>query len=78
MLQEFAHKLAEDIQSAVKNGPTPSDHIQQIVAAAVKRLNLVSREEFDTQTIVLQRSRAKVDALEKQLDDLQAKLDQLN
>lgn len=74
MLQDFAQKLAADIQAAAQSGPTPADHIQQIVAAAVKRLNLVSREEFDTQNIVLQRTRSKVDALEAQLDKLQEQL----
>ncbi|MCV6615334.1 MAG: accessory factor UbiK family protein [Cellvibrionaceae bacterium] len=78
MLQDFAQKLASDIHTAIESGPTPKDHLQQMIQAAVKRLNLVSREEFDTQAIVLQRSRSKIEAMEKQLAELQAQLDQLS
>ena len=36
------------------------------------KLELVSQEEFDTQRAVLMRSREKIDALEKQLAELEA------
>jgi BMFP domain-containing protein YqiC len=34
-------------------------------------MNLVSREEFDAQAAVLQRTRLKVEALEQQLQELE-------
>jgi hypothetical protein len=37
-------------------------------------LNLVTREEFDLQTAVLAKTRAKLAELEKQLADLEAKI----
>lgn len=77
MLQDFAQKLAQDIHSTIENGPAAAGQIQQVVTAAVKRLNLVGRDEFDAQAIVLQRSREKIDAMEKQLEQLQAQLEQL-
>ncbi len=77
MLQDFAQKLAQDIHGAMENGPAAPSQIQHIITAAVKRLNLVGRDEFDAQTIVLQRSREKIDAMEKQLEQLEKQLEQL-
>lgn len=38
-----------------------------IIQSAIERLDLVSREEFDAQAEVLNKTRAKLDALEEQL-----------
>ena len=38
------------------------------------KLDLVTREEFDVQRKLLERSRAKIDALEQQVAELEAKL----
>jgi BMFP domain-containing protein YqiC len=38
------------------------------------KLDLVTREEFDAQRAVLLRSREKIDALERQLAELEASL----
>lgn len=45
-----------------------------LLQGAFSRLDLVSREEFDTQMAVLARTRAKVDALEARLGELEARL----
>jgi BMFP domain-containing protein YqiC len=37
----------------------------------LRRLDLVTREEFDVQTQLLARTRAKVDELEKRIADLE-------
>lgn len=42
------------------------------LTAALGRMNLVTREEFDVQQAVLQRTRQKLDRLEKQLAELEA------
>ena len=44
----------------------------QILQSAFSRLELVTREEFDTQQEVLARTRALVDALEKRVAELEA------
>lgn len=41
--------------------------IRQTVHAAISRMNLVTREEFEVQTQVLLRTRLKVEQLEKKL-----------
>ena len=47
---------------------------QLLVQNALSRLELVTREEFDAQTAVLQKTRSKIDALEQQLAALEKQL----
>ncbi len=44
-------------------------NIRTLVESALSKLDLVTREEFDLQTEVLARTREKLEALEKQLDE---------
>lgn len=48
-----------------------------VLADAFARLELVTREEFDAQTRVLARSREKLEALGRELQDLELRLTQL-
>ena len=47
--------------------------MRALLQGAFARLDLVSREEFDSQMVVLARTRAKVDALEARLAELEAR-----
>ena len=49
-----------------------------LVQSALGRLDVVSREEFDAQTAVLQRTRERLEALEKQIAALNQALDTPN
>ncbi|MBU0499178.1 MAG: accessory factor UbiK family protein [Gammaproteobacteria bacterium] len=46
-------------------------NLHSTLQAALARMNLVSREEFDVQAAVLRRTREKLDRLEKQLAELE-------
>lgn len=48
-------------------------NIRALMANAFAKMDLVTREEFDIQTAVLARTREKLEALEKQLADLESK-----
>lgn len=48
-------------------------NFRNILQSAFAKLDLVTREEFDTQTRVLARTRAKLEALEKKVAALQSK-----
>lgn len=50
---------------------------RQLVQAALKKLDFVSRDEFDAQTAVLERTRAKVAALEGEVAALTDLLERL-
>lgn len=49
--------------------------VRALVQAALQKLELVSREEFDAQSQVLQRTRSRVEELEKELEALTRELD---
>lgn len=75
MLASIAKQIANEISGALErtnlSEPLNSPQIQTLLQGAITKCNLVSREEFDAQTAVLQRTRAKVEALEKQLQVLE-------
>lgn len=48
-----------------------------LAQAALRKLDFVSREEFDAQTAVLERARAKVAALESELAAMLEQIDKL-
>lgn len=47
-------------------------NFRDVLAQGLRRLDLVTREEFDVQTQVLARTRAKIDALEQSVAELEA------
>ena len=49
-------------------------NMRALIQSAVSKLDIVSREEFDAQVAVLQRSRDKIEALEQQLAELNEQL----
>jgi BMFP domain-containing protein YqiC len=51
--------------------------MRSLAQSALSRLDMVSREEFDTQTEILQRTRTRVIALEAALEELTGQLETL-
>ena len=49
-----------------------SSQLKPLIESALKKLNLVSREEFDAQQAVLLRTREKLEALEQKLETLES------
>lgn len=47
-------------------------NLRAVLSEGIARLDLISREEFDVQQQVLARTRAKLEALEKQVAALEA------
>lgn len=73
MIEQFAKQLFNDINDTFsKSEHTPSaSQLKAIIESGLKRLNLVTREEFDAQTAVLLRTREKLDLLEQKLAELE-------
>ena len=46
--------------------------VQPVVEGLLNRMDLVTREEFEAQTLVLARTREKLEALEKQIAELES------
>lgn len=69
--------LSEKIlQNLPKGGKTLADDVKKnlkvALSSALDRMDLVTREEFDTQSALLERTRARLDALEEQISQLEA------
>ncbi|MFC4763305.1 accessory factor UbiK family protein [Dyella koreensis] len=47
-------------------------NFSDVLAQGLRRLDLVTREEFEVQSLLLARTRAKVDELERRVADLEA------
>lgn len=73
MIKNLTEKLAEEIQRQFANSDQllPTREIHIALQAALARLDLVTREEFDAQAAVLQRTRQKLEQLEQQLAALE-------
>jgi BMFP domain-containing protein YqiC len=74
-LSRLAQQVGERLQDVSQAPEEAQKGIQQIVRGAFDRLELVSREDFDILMDVLQRTRARVEALEKQVIALEEALD---
>lgn len=76
--QDTIESLAKRISvlSPVDVKPVQQDiesSIRSLLQSTLARMNLVSREEFDVQTAVLQRNREKLEQLEKEIEKLSGK-----
>ena len=61
LLPDNVQQMQEDLES----------NIHALLQGALSRMNLVTREEFDVQAALLQRTREKLEKLEKLLDELE-------
>ena len=72
-LDELAKQLAEAVPQGLKAvGDDLEKNFKSLLQSGIERLDLVSREEFDVQVGVLARTRAKLEALETRLAELEA------
>ncbi|MGK0440231.1 MAG: BMFP domain-containing protein YqiC [Pseudohongiellaceae bacterium] len=49
-------------------------NLRALASSSFSQLDLISKEEFDTQTEVLMRTREKLEQLEKQFDELKEQI----
>ena len=70
------------IQSVVENLPGKAgpfaeelqDYLRQSLSSTLNKMDIVTRHEFDIQAAVLQKTRSKVDELEKIIKELETSL----
>lgn len=78
-MQPFTTKsleeLAARIRKAVASSPAADveKNIKAMLQSGLARLDLVTREEFDTQTRVLAKTREKLEQLETRVAELEAR-----
>lgn len=73
-LDDIAKKLSDAVPERLKTAKDEmSKQFKQVLQTQLGKLDLVSRDEFDTQTQVLLRTRQKLEELEKKLTELENK-----
>ena len=72
-IDDLARRLSELVPPGLReSGEELQASFRGALQAGLGKLDLVTREEFDVQTQVLARTRAKVDELEKRVAELEA------
>lgn len=72
-IDEMTRKLAEAVPRELKNaGEDLQSRFRQVLENQLERMDLVTREEFEIQKRVLERSREKLEQLEKQLEAIRS------
>ena len=71
-LEELTRRISSLIPGDVKHMQDDIEsNVRSLLQASLAKMNLVTREEFDVQSAVLQRTREKLEQLEKQIEQLQ-------
>ncbi len=68
ILSDISSALPEDVQFLKKD---IEKNLRATLNAAFSKMELVTREEFDIQTALLQRTRAQLDTLQRKLTELE-------
>jgi BMFP domain-containing protein YqiC len=75
-MNNFFNDLQGRINQAIENSPAKDieRNVKAMMTQGFSKLDLVTREEFDIQTQVLTKTRAKLELLELRVAELEAKL----
>jgi BMFP domain-containing protein YqiC len=74
-IEQMIQRLMEGMPASLQAMRSDLEaHFQRVLQSGARRLDLVSREEFDAQTKVLERSRILIGELEARIKALEEKL----
>jgi BMFP domain-containing protein YqiC len=74
-IDDLARRLSGLVPPSMREGREElQQNFKAVLQSGLSRLDLVTREEFDVQRAVLLRTREKLDALERQVQALEARL----
>ena len=72
-IDEIARRLFAKVPEAARNIQADlEENFRAVLRASLARLDLVTRDEFDVQSKVLERTRARLEALEARVQELEA------
>ena len=73
-LQDLVRKLADSVPDGLRSVRSDLEkNFRSVLQSGLDKLELVTREEFEVQESVLQRTREKLEALEERLKELEDK-----
>ena len=71
-IEDIASRLAEAVPGGLKSMREDLEqNFRSVLRASLGKLDLVTREEFEVQEAVLAKTRAKLEALERQVSDME-------
>ncbi len=74
-LDDLARRLAESVPESMRAfGRDMESNFKAVLQSQLSKLDLVTRQDFDVQAAILERTSAKLSALEARLKELEAKL----
>ncbi len=74
IIDDLARKLSDSVPQGLRSlEQDVRENFKGILKAGLTRLDLVTRDEFEVQAAVLRRTREKLEALEKQIAELEEK-----
>lgn len=75
-MNSFFNDLQGKINQAIESSPVKDieKNVKSMMTQGFSKLDLVTREEFDIQAQVLAKTRAKLDALELRMTELETRL----
>jgi BMFP domain-containing protein YqiC len=74
-MQTIANDMQTKVGDAIRQSPAKDveKNVRSLMTQGFQKLDLVTREEFDLQTQVLAKTRAKLEALEAKVSALESK-----
>lgn len=75
-MNNFFNDLQSKVNQAIENSPAKDieKNVKAMMTQGFAKLDLVTREEFDIQRQMLEKTRAKLELVEQRLAELEAKL----
>ncbi|MCE3602193.1 accessory factor UbiK family protein [Massilia sp. P8910] len=75
-MNSFFNDLQGKINQAIESSPAKDieKNVKSMMTQGFSKLDLVTREEFDIQAQVLAKTRAKLDALEQRVTEMEERL----
>jgi BMFP domain-containing protein YqiC len=74
-LDDLAKRLADSVPESLRAfGRDLESNFKAVLQAQLAKLDLVTRQDFDVQAAILERTQAKLTAMEARLKDLETKL----
>lgn len=76
LIDDLANKMSQLVPPEMKKMQSEMEsQFKQVLQSQLSKMDLVTREEFDVQTKVLQKTRAKLEQLEATVAELEKSLD---
>ncbi len=74
-LDELARRLADSVPESVRAfGRDLEGNFKAVLQSQLSKLDLVSRQEFDVQAAILERTQSKLTAMEARLKEIEARI----